>query len=520
MKVSSVEETRRLDERAMGEFCVPDRLLMENAGQAVYYAILSRLGVRGRRFAVLAGPGNNGGDAFVAARKLYSTGAGVRVLVLADPAAYTGAARLNHEMLVRSGAQILVDPPLEDVGKTLHWCDAVVDGLLGTGITRDVTGRLREVIEEVNGSGRPVVAIDIPSGVDGNTGHVRGAAIRAQTTVTFGLPKRGNLLYPGAELGGNLIVSHISFPPRLTSAPEIVVAVSEPSAFPDSSDEAHGDPGEVLVVAGTREATGAAEITAAALLGAGGGRCRLAVPRSAAPRTGDLPSGVVVVHQAETAAGGLAPDALEEIMGLHRSAASVVLGPLLSADRETRDVVRSLVSHIPQPLVINGDGALTVAVGREVLSRRTEPVVLLLSPDELTDLVGSAVARSGADPIRAVQDAAESLHAILVLEGRNTLVGLPDRRVFIDPRRTPGAAYAGSRDVLAGTIAAMHGRGLPLEEAVPSGVFLRGIAGELAVGIKGHDGIHGRDIVARLPEATRRWREGLAGDSCSTIEVI
>lgn len=522
MKVSSVDEMRRLDARAIDEFRVPDHLLMENAGQAVYYAILHRLTVRRRRFAVLAGPGNNGGDGFVAARKLRSTGGDVCVLVLADPAGYAGAARLNYEMLVRSHAHILIDPDVGEIAGSLRWCDVVVDGLLGTGITRDVGGPFREAIERVNESGRPVFAIDIPSGVDGDTGQVRGAAIRAQTTVTFGLPKRGNLLYPGADLGGRLVLSHISFPPELRTAPGIPVAVSEPSVLPESSGHVGGDREEVLVVAGAPDDAGAVELAAASLVGAGCRRCRLAAPRSVAPRTGSLSGETMVAHQVETAPGEPAPSAVDEIGRLGHGTGVVVLA-LAPAGRATPAVARRLVSSLPRPLVLSGDAVVAVPGGRDSLRRRTEPTLLALSPDELARIAGRTVAGLCADPIPAVQDTAEDLHAILVLADRRTLIGLPDRRVYMDPCRHPGTADAGSRAVMAGTIAAAHGLGLPLEDAARTGVFLHGLAGELATRGRGGDGIQARDVLGHLPEAIEAYRRDFAGvtaDYCGAVEVI
>lgn len=523
MKVSSVGEMRRLDARAIAEFGVPDYVLMENAGQAVYYAILRRLGVKGRRFVVVAGPGNNGGDGFVVARKLHSTGAHVRVLVLADPSGYAGAARLNYGMLVKSGVQVLVEPGIEQTAGSLAWCDAVVDGLLGTGITRDVGGRFRDVIERVNASGRPVFAIDIPSGVDGDTGQVRGVAVRADATVTFGLPKRGDLLYPGAELGGRLVVTHISFPPELTSSPEIEVAVSEPSPLPARPVEGHeGKLGDVLFVAGSRDHPGPPGLVALSFLRAGGGRCRLATPRCVVPLLADLPKAVVFVPQNETEMGSLALSVLDEILDLGRVADLLVLGPGLSLGGETGELLRRLTATIAEPLVIDGDGVAAVSADRDVIRRRTHPTVMMLAPGEMSHLAGRSISDLSRDPILVVQDVAEELGAILVLEGARTLIGLPDRRVYINPSGNPGMASADSGEVLTGSIAAMCGLGLALEDAVRTGVFLHGLAGDLAVRARGDDAIDARDILGRLPEATKTYREdypGVTANFCGAIEV-
>jgi hydroxyethylthiazole kinase-like uncharacterized protein yjeF len=524
MKVSSVQEMRRLDSRAISEFAVPEHVLMENAGQAMYYAILRQLGVEGRNFVVISGPGNNGGDGFVVARKLHSTGAQVRVLVLGDAMGYAGAAKLNYEMLVRSGVEILLDPSIEQVTESSAWCDAVVDGLLGTGITREVDGRFRRIIDCVNSSDGLVFAIDIPSGVDGDTGQVRGAAIRADTTVSFGLPKRGNLLYPGAGLGGQLVLTHISFPPELTSAAEIKVAVSEPCQLPVRRVDGHkGIFGDVLFIAGARSYFGAPTLAALSLLKAGGGYSRLAAPRSIVPVLAGLASEVVFAPQDETEVGSLALSALSGLLELSRITDFVVLGPGLSLAEETQELVRRLTSASDGPLLIDGDGITAVSEALDTIRGRTDPTVLTPHPGQLSRLSGLPMPEIQSDPIPVVQDVAEDLGAILVLKGAHTLIGLPDRRVYINLSGNSGMASAGSGDVLTGTIAAMYCLGLPLEEAVRTGVFMHGFAGDLAARAKGEDGISARDILEQLPLATKAYRDdyfGVTANSYGAIEVI
>jgi NAD(P)H-hydrate epimerase len=515
---------RGLDGRAMTEFGVPDYVLMENAGQAVYYVILDQLGVERRRFVVVSGPGNNGGDGFVVARKLHSTGGEVRALVLADTSAYTGAAQLNFEMLVKSGVQVLVEPSIEQVSESLAWCDVIVDGLLGTGITREVGGRFREVILQVNDLGRPVVAIDIPSGVDGDTGQVRGVAIRADTTVTFGLPKRGNLLYPGARLGGQLVVTHISFPPQLTAAQEIEVAVNDPSPLPARRVDGHkGSFGDVLFIAGARNYFGAPTLASMSLLKAGGGYARLAAPRSIVPFLAGLASEVVFAPQDETEAGSLALNALDGLLELSRITDFVVLGPGLSLVDETQDLVRHLTASIAGPVLIDGDGITAVSEALDTIRGRTSATVLTPHPGEMSRIAGRPVQEVTADPIPVVQDVAEDLGVTIVLKGAHTLIGFSDRRVYINLSGNSGMASAGSGDVLTGTVAAMHGLGLPLEEAVRTGVFLHGFAGDLAAGARGEDGITARDIMEYLPAAAKAYRDGYLGitaDCYGAIEVI
>ena len=210
MKVSSVSEMRAMDRTAIEEFGIAEELLMENAGQAVYFVILTQLGIGGKKFVVFCGTGNNGGDGLVVARKIHSNGAAVKVFLLGDPARFKGVARLNLDIVSRLPIQVQRIESIEAIRADVAHCDAIVDGIFGTGLVRDVGGLYRDVIDLINHSGRPVFSVDIPSGVNGDTGQVMGIAVRADHTITFGLPKIGNVLYPGYELGGKLSVSHIS----------------------------------------------------------------------------------------------------------------------------------------------------------------------------------------------------------------------------------------------------------------------------------------------------------------------
>lgn len=524
MKVSSVREMRRLDSRAMTEFGIPDHILMENAGQAVYYEILQQLGTHGLHFVVVGGPGNNGGDSFVVARKLHSSGAQVQVLVFADVNRYVGPARMNYEMIHSSGIRILVDPDSDQIAESLAGCDAVVDGLLGTGLTREVGGRFREVIELVNGSGKPVFAVDIPSGVDGDTGQVRGVSIRAETTITFGLPKRGNLLYPGTVLGGRLVVTHISFPPELLDDNDIYVSVNEPSRLParhvGRRDCTYG---EVLLIAGSRDYFGAAGFAALSLLGTGVGCARLAVPNSIVSVLADLENKIVFAPQKDTDSGSIALGAREELLELSRSADFVVLGPGLSLVEETQELVRRLATDIEKPLLIDSDGTTAVMETPDVIRRRSGATVLMMQTGEMSNIAGLPILDIQSDLIPVLQDVAEDLGAIIVLKGDHLLIGGPDRRAYINPRDNSGRSSAGSSDVLTGTIAAMYSLGLPIEEAVQTGGFLYGFAGDLVASDKDTDKIDTRWLLEHLPAAAESYRDNYAditADFCGTIKVI
>jgi hydroxyethylthiazole kinase-like uncharacterized protein yjeF len=298
MKLSGVAEMRALDRTAIEEFGIVEELLMENAGHAVYAVILTEFGIEGKRFLIFCGLGNNGGDGLVVARKLHSNGGTVKVFILGDPARFKAAAKINFDIVARLPVEVRQIESVEQIAADVANCDAIVDAILGTGITRNVEGLYRDVIESINGSGETVFSVDIPSGIYGDTGKMMGTAVRADHAVTFGLPKIGNMLFPGYHRGGRLYVSYISFPRSITGADSLKVEINDPMLLPSRAKDAHkGDFGQVLFIAGAAGYYGAPYFAASSFLKAGGGYSRLAAPRSITPFIANKGSEIVFVPQ-------------------------------------------------------------------------------------------------------------------------------------------------------------------------------------------------------------------------------
>jgi hydroxyethylthiazole kinase-like uncharacterized protein yjeF len=510
VKVSTVSEMRALDRTAIEQFGIVEELLMENAGQAVYSVLLSEFGIEDKRFVVFCGLGNNGGDGLVVARKIHSNGGEVKIFVLGDPARFKGAAGLNYDIVSRLPIEIRQIESVEAVEADVAHCHAIVDGILGTGITRNVEGLYRDVIEAINRSGKPVFSIDIPSGVHGDTGQVMGTAVRADHTVTFGLPKLGNVLFPGNELGGRLYVSHISFPPSMTTADSLKVEISRPLQLPLRKRDAHkGSLGQVLFIAGAAGYYGAPYFAALSFLKAGGGYSRLAAPRSITPFLASKGSEIVFLPQDETGAGSTALTNKAALVQVSQGMDMVVLGPGLSLEAETAHLVRELAAEIEKPLLIDGDGITALCHDLQILEHRKAETILTPHLGEMARITGTDVREVDAAKVDVLQRSARELRATIVLKGAHSLVGYCDGRVFVNMTGNPGMATAGSGDVLVGTIAAMFGLGLPLQNAVRQGVFVHGLAGDLAAEAKGEDGITAQDILDYLPRAVRVVREGL-----------
>ena len=510
MKVSRVSEMRALDRTAIEEFGIVAELLMENAGQAVYFVLLKEFGIKGKNFVIFCGLGNNGGDGLVVARKIHSSGGAVKVFVLGDPDKFKGAAKINFDIVSRLPMEVRQIASTEAARTEVADCDGIVDAILGTGLTRDVTGLYRDVIELINESGKRVFSVDIPSGVQGDTGRVMGAAVKADYTITFGLPKIGNVLFPGYGLGGKLYVSHISFPPSMYNADTLKVEINPRVGLPPRDKDGHkGDFGEALFVAGAASYFGAPYFAALSFLKAGGGYSRLAAPRSIVPFIASKGSEIVFVPQVETRSGSIALENKRALLELAERMDMVILGPGLSLEEETQQLARELAREIDKPLLVDGDGITALCQDTQIVKERKAETILTPHLGEMSRITGMSVREIDANKVDVVQRTARQLNTTIVLKGAHSLIGYPNERVFINMSGNPGMATAGSGDVLTGTIAAMFGLGLSVEEAVSKGVFMHGLAGDLAAEDKGQDGITAQDILDYLPLAVKTDREGL-----------
>ncbi len=509
MKICSVEEMRAMDRNAVEQYGIIEELLMENAALATCSVILREFGVAGKRFSVFCGMGNNGGDGFAIARKLHSNGGIVTVYLLGNPVKLSGAGKLNYDIISKMPFIIESIESAESIRMNMLHTDAVVDAIFGTGLARNVEGLYREVIDAINASGKTVFSVDIPSGINGDTGNIMGTAVTADMTVTYGLPKRGTILYPGYERCGTLYVSHITFPPKLYELDDVKVAFNDPLPLPPKDRQGHkGDFGKVLFIAGSANYFGAPYFSAMSFLKAGGGYSRLAAPAFITPFIAVEGSEIVFVPQKETETGSIAFSNKKEILNLIERMDLVVIGPGLSLHDETQQLVRELTREIEKPLLIDGDGITAVCADLDVVKSRSAATILTPHPGEMARLIQQPVDVIETDPITILQNTAMALNAIIVLKGAHSLVGYPDGSVFVNMSGNPGMATAGSGDVLTGTIAAMFGLGQAVEDAVRTGVFVHGLSGDVAAEAIGEDGITAGDILAYLPRAVKIVREG------------
>jgi NAD(P)H-hydrate epimerase len=510
--VATAEEMRRADRRATERYGVPSLLLMENAGRGAADAIERGLGpASGRRVLVVAGRGNNGGDGFVVARQLLVRGARPEVWLVARGADVRGDALVNLEALRRAEIPLVeaTSPAeLERLDAALAAADVVVDALLGTGVRGPATGAVGAAIERINAAGRPVCALDLPSGLPSDGEAPSGPVVHAALTVTFGLAKLGLCLPAGLERAGRLEVADLGVP-RAWLAEGIRTHLLEPAdvraALPPRPLEAHkGRYGHLLVLAGSRGKTGAAALACLGALRCGTGLVTGALPSSQQPVLAARLAEAMTEPLPETAAGTVSEKAVERVLELLSRMDAVALGPGLGLDPEAQAVARELAAHAPRPMVVDAD-ALTALAGRlDLLRAAPAPRLLTPHPGEAARLLGRTVAEVQADrPGSARRLAAES-GALVALKGARTVIAAPDGATLVNPTGNPGMATGGTGDVLTGVVGGLLAQNVAPDLALAAAVYLHGAAGDLAAGARGVAGLVAGDLAEALPAAIRQ----------------
>lgn len=499
--VLTAAETRELDRRTE-ERGVSIERLMERAGDGVARAARDVAGgVYGRRVVAVCGKGNNGGDALVAARLLAGWGMRAAVVLLADPDDLSDLARLNLDRLEAPGV------PWHRWGepaaaRALGRADVLLDGVFGSGFAGAAEGDHAFAIESMNEAPGRVVAVDVPSGVEGDTGRVRGPAVRAEETVTFGAPKAGILLHPGAEHAGRLRVVDIGFPPDLVPRDLLLVEAADvrallPRRAPDDHKHRSGD---VLVVAGSRRMTGAPRLVAEGAYRAGAGLVHVAVPAGILPVVQGGLAEAVYLPLPEGPAGTVAETAWEVLAGRMERFDAVAIGPGLTTEEETPAFVRRLVRESPVPVVADADALNAFADRTAALRDRPAGLVLTPHAGEFGRLFGMPAADLLDDRVGFTRKAAVDTSAVVLLKGPRTLVGLPGGEVRVNPTGSPALATGGTGDVLTGMIATFLARGLSTAEAATVAAFVHGVAGQVVGGRLGEGGT-AADVALAIPAA-------------------
>ncbi len=515
MKLATAREIANIDRRAIREFGIPGPVLMENAASAIA-SEMERFfdGLDGVKVGILCGKGNNGGDGLALARRLRVRGVPVRVALLASFADLRGEAKLNLAILRKTDVEVLPKASTRAIAGVVEWSDILVDALLGVGLSSPLTGAYAFSAELMNAAGRPVVSVDIPTGINAETGEVMGTAVRADLTVTMILPKRGLLLHPGAAHTGLVRVADLGVPPEAVEKERIAVGILDRAAVRGALDErrrdAHkGDYGHCLVVAGSLGKAGAAVMAARGALRAGAGLVTVAAPLGMVPLIQQQVFEAMCLPAAESIDGTLGMGAEEELVKASSGMTACAIGPGLSTHPETVTAVRNLVQRIAVPMVVDADGLNALAGSAGIVKRAKAPVVLTPHPGEMGRLLGVSAAEVQRDRIGAAARAARDFGATIVLKGAGTVIATPEGGVLVNTTGNPGMATGGTGDVLTGMIGGLLAQGYGPATATCISVHLHGLAGDLAAAEKGETAMIAGDLIGKIPEAIKSLGESI-----------
>ncbi|MBI3248369.1 MAG: NAD(P)H-hydrate dehydratase [Deltaproteobacteria bacterium] len=515
MYLVTAKEMRELDRLTIEQYGTPGHVLMERAGAGAVAALLQKFPhVREASVLVVAGKGNNGGDGFVMARLLKKARVTCEVVLAARAAEVKGDAFRNLQAFTRirgKVTEVTEAGQLDLVREKIAGSALIIDALLGTGLNAPVTGLLASLIELINASGLPVVAVDHPSGLDADRGEPFGVAVQADLTATFGYPKHGQIGEPGVQYVGELVVVDIGIAPEAVAQvqPQVELLTREEMGWlvrPRRFSAHKGDFGHLLVLAGARGKSGAALLCGGAALRVGTGLVTLGGPSSLNAVFSSVLIEAMTIPLPELADGSFCLDEPALAQAITGKSA-IAFGPGVGVSTDTISLTRWLLGHSEVPLVIDADGLNCVAVDVAMLGNASVPVILTPHPGEMARLLNLTNAEIQANRLEHARVFAAAHRCFLVLKGANTIIAAPDGRTWVNTTGNPGMASGGMGDVLTGIVSGLLAQGLPPEEACCLGVFLHGAVGDLAAEEKGEAGILARDLIERLPNRLRALRQ-------------
>lgn len=513
MKLATAEQMRQCDQLAITRFGVPGVVLMENAGRGTVESMVRRYGpLAGKVISIFAGPGNNGGDGLVIARHLLQHGARPQVFLLVNPETVTGDAAINlnavRELPIPL-VPLLSEANLRDAEPELARSRLVVDALFGTGLTREVAGHFAAAVRRINRLGCPVVAVDVPSGLNSDSGQELGVAVHADVTCTFGLAKPGIMMQPGAQFAGMVEVVDIGLPAEAVAQAgitlELLVAADLAGwLVPRRKTDHKGTFGHLLVLAGSEGKTGAALLAAHGALRSGVGLATLCVPEPLNPIfEAALLEAMTVPLPASTTAPLVADHHViaEALAGKQ----ALVVGPGIGTAPNTALLVKRLYQEVELPMVVDADGLNILAGDTDVLRNAPAPRILTPHPGEMARLLGVTAAAVQKDRRQAALVLARDHGVYVVLKGAETVIASPDGHLAINPTGNPGMAAGGMGDVLAGLIGGLWCQKLSPWQAACLGVYVHGLAGDLLAAAHGMPfGYLASELAATLPRAFRQ----------------
>lgn len=527
MHLVTASQMQHMDKQTIESFGIPGIVLMENAGRgAVDFLVKKYPDLKNKKTAVIAGRGNNGGDGFVIARYLLEKNVDITVFLLSRISNVTGDAKANLELFQKLckhyGQPRIIEIPdsaaFEEYKQGILSHQLFIDAILGTGLNSDVQGFFKEVIELLNATACPVFSVDIPSGLNSDTGKPMGTAIKAAATATFAFAKVGHILYPGNIHTGDLEIIDIGIPLLVSDTENLSLSMLEKKDIaakfsPREFNTHKGSFGHLLVIAGSEGKTGAAALCSNAAMRCGTGRVTLGIAKSLnpilepmviEPMTYPLSEKNRVSEEnrmPEKNKGYVSDACLDDILALLKDKQAMAIGPGLGTHKSTQKLVKQLIEKSPVPMVIDADAINCIADDPKILNKKQAPAILTPHPGEMARLCGKTTAQIQADRITVASGFAAEHDVTLVLKGAQTIIALPDGRSFICPAGNPGMASAGTGDVLTGIISGFCAQGFSMEDAGCAGVYIHGMSADILSDKIGRFGFIASDLVQQIPES-------------------
>jgi len=509
MKVVTSQQMREIDRKAIEENNLSGLILMENAGLRIFQSLKNIYpGLRLKKVIVFAGSGNNGGDGFVVARHLYNYGVKVKVFLLAPFNKTKGEAGENLNTINKMGVELIETETtkLEEIQEAIQNSDLIIDAILGTGLQGKVTGLKAKVIDLINITNKEVVAIDVPSGLNADSGKIEGPCIKATHTITLALPKIGLLLFPGASYAGKVTVEDIGIPSYLLKNNKIktnmVTKEIVKSLLPFRSNYSHkGSFGKVLILAGSVGMTGAAYLASEAAMRSGAGIVVLGIPRSLNPIMEVKLTEVITLPLSETEKQSLGEEAEETISKLMKNYSVLGIGPGISRQAETQRLVRKVIEKSNIPLVIDADAIYALSEDTSILKKTKTPLVITPHPGEIAKLINKDIDYILNNQLDITREIAKEFGIVVILKGARTIIANKEGEVYINVGDNSGMATGGAGDVLTGIICSLIAQGADNFSAAIAGVYIHSLAGNLARDIKGERGMIAGDILSQVPKA-------------------
>lgn len=502
MKVAGRKVVRDIDDTTINKYGIPGLILMENAGRAVSSVILDNY-PKARNISIFCGGGNNGGDGFVIARHLISSGREVTTYLLKNPSYYKGDAKTNLLALKKISKNV---KKITSSFLNYKKSDLIVDAIFGTGLVSEIKGFQRKIIDKINSLKTPKISVDIPSGLDSDSGRPLGAAVKAAATVTFIVPKTGITIYPGVEYTGKLYIADITTPKKLEEniKTELITFHTCKKMLKSRSGNTHkGTFGHTLVIAGSTGKTGAASLCAHSAVRSGSGLVTIGAPSSVIKSIEEKIVEPMSEGMEDSGAGYLNSSSIDDALSIMEGKTSLAIGPGISTNRATEKFLTELLKKVKVPVVADADAINIIAGNKNILRQLKIPVILTPHPGEMARLTAKDNKEIQDNRIEYASGFARKYRCFIVLKGARSIIATPDGKIYINPTGNPGMSSGGMGDVLAGVIAGLISQKYSPLEACILGTFSHGLSGDIVTEKIGRSGITATDVANSVPRALK-----------------